>query len=148
MTKLLELLLAMGLLGSPLPPVRATGVATVYWRGDGHSGRYLGCVRQARRLLGKNDFRDDLPIIATRGEPPCGTFVVVEHIGTGRHTPAVKLDFGPFGCRMPDGKRQVVVQDGGCHARGGHPLAIADLTRRVASEIGHRGRDRIRLRWW
>jgi hypothetical protein len=145
--KLLELLLAGGILGAPLPPVRASGVATVYWRGDGQSGRFLGCVREARRLLGRNEFRDDLPIIATRDNPPCGTFVVVEHARTGRRTGAVKLDFGPFGCRLPDGQRQVVLGEH-CHAQGGRRLAIADLTRRVASEIGHQGREAIRLRWW
>jgi len=149
MAKLLELLLALGLLGSPLPPVRATGVGTVYWRGDGQSGGHVGCVRQARRLLGTNEFHDDLPIIATRAVPRCGTFVVVEHVRTGRHTPAVKLDFGPFGCEMPDGGREVVVRSGGCRERGGRRLAIADLTRRVAREIGAKlGRTRIRLRWW
>ena len=147
MTKLLELLLAAGLLGAPLPPIRARGVATVYWRGDGHSGAHVGCVREARRLLGTNEFRDDLPIVATRDNPPCGTFVVVEHVRTRRRTPAVKLDFGPFGCRMPDGKRRVVVDDA-CESQGGRRLAIADLSRRVAREIGHGGRDAIRLRWW
>ena len=27
-------------------------------------------------------------------------------------------------------------------------MSIADLSKRVADEIGHRGRHRIRLRWW
>ena len=41
---------------SLLPPVRAVGIATTYWPGDGHSGKALGCPAEARRLLGSAAF--------------------------------------------------------------------------------------------
>lgn len=125
------------------PPVRARGVATTYWRGDGMSGRHLGCVAAARRLIGHHNFSDDLPVIATRYGPSCGTAVLVENVRTGRRTWAVKLDSGPYGQNCPDGWRAGKRLGPGCRWRG-----VADLSLRVAREIGHDGWDTVRLRWW
>ena len=127
---------------SLLPPVRAVGIATTYWPGDGHSGKALGCPAEARRLLGSAAFRPGLPVIATRGVPPCGTLVIVENVRTGQRSAALRLDFGPAGCYWPDGSRTVELE-----CKGGRRAAIADLTRRVAREIGARGHEKVRLRW-
>ena len=127
---------------SLLPPVRAVGIATTYWPGDGHSGKALGCPAEARRLLGSAAFRPRLPVIATRSAPPCGTLVVVENVRTGARTTAIRADAGPFGCYWPDGSRTVELA-----CKGGRRAAIADLTRRVAREIGARGHEKVRLRW-
>lgn len=129
--------------GTPnLPPVRLSGLATVYYRGDGMSGPHLGCVRAARRILGHNRFTDDLPVIATRRGPACGTLVMVEHARTGARTWAWRLDSGPWSCYAPDGARTVALQ-----CPNGKRRSIADLSLRVAREIGHDGYDPIRLRW-
>lgn len=126
------------LAASSLPPVRARGIATVYWRNDGHSGDTFGCVRETRRLLGSSRFRDDLPAIALRPEfgVPCGAVVYVEGVATSKGAWALRLDSGPYNKR-PDGRYR----------------GVADLLPRVAEAIdlpGH-GRMRkgaVRLRWW
>jgi len=137
----LKLLIAAFL--SLAPPVRAVGIATTYWPGDGHSGKTLGCVSEARRLLGSAEFRPGLPVIATRDAPRCGTLVDVENVRTGARTLTIRADSGPWGCFWPDGSRTV---ERDC--KGGRRAAIADLTRRVAREIGARGHERVRLRWY
>lgn len=128
-----------------LPPVRVSGVATVFYPGDGQSGDTLGCVRAARRLLGSARFVPGLPVIAMRpGEgPPCGTRIVVEHARTRLRTVAFRLDAGPFGATCPEGRRVVrgALPDGCVWCR------VADLTRHVARQIGHDGRDPVNLRW-
>ena len=125
-----------------LPPVRTTGVATTYHLGDGHSGTVLGCPGEARRLFGSDRFTDNLPIIATRGRPACGTLVVVENVRTGLRTLAVRADSGPYGCRWPDGSRTVELE-----CKGGTRAADFDLSRRIAREIGANGKEPVRLRW-
>jgi len=127
---------------SLLPPVRLTGIATTYYFGDGHSGDTLGCPAEAKRLLGSSRFRPGLPVIATRDTPRCGTLVIVENVRTGARTTAIRVDAGPYGCYWPDGSRTV---ERACV--GGRRAAIADLTRRVAREIGARGHEKVNLRW-
>lgn len=124
-----------------MPRVRAVGIATTYWRNDGYNHGRLGCVREARRLLGHRELRDELPIIATRAGR-CGQRIVVENVGTGARTVALRLDAGPWGQACPDGWRAAVHLGPGCRWRG-----VADLTRRVAREIGATGWTRVRLRW-
>lgn len=140
-----ELLIAMFLSMAPLAvsmPVRLSGIATVYHLGDGQSGKTLGCPSEARRLFGSAHFHDELPVVATRRRPRCGSIVTVENVRTGLRTLAIRADSGPWGCRWPNGARTV---ERAC--AGGRRVAIADLTLRVAREIGHNGKEPVRLRW-
>lgn len=125
-----------------VPPVRATGTATVYWLGDGHNNGKLGCVGASRRLLGHNVLSDMLPVIATRWRPRCGTLVLIENVKSRKTTWALVLDRGPFGCKLQNGERIVSLR---CP---GKRLSLVDLTPRIAKELGIRGRGTVRLRWW
>lgn len=126
-----------------LPPVRAVGIATTFWPGDGHGGGgSLGCVAAAQRL-GLREMRDDLPVIAMRGGARCGQTVYVEHARTGVVARAIRLTSGPWGCRMPDGSRVVARH---CPA-GGRRIALVDLSRSIAKAVGADGWTQVRLRW-
>lgn len=120
-----------------LPPIRASGIATVYHVGDGFSGDTFGCVRESRRLLGSSKFRDDLPTVAIRPEfgVRCGAIVYVENALTKRGIYSVRLDSGPYH-QHPNGTYKGVI----------------DLTPTVAVAIDLPGRGvmrkgTVRLRW-
>jgi hypothetical protein len=136
-----------------LPRARLAGIATVFHPGDGHGGGgTLGCVSESRRLLGTDQMRDDLPIVAMRDGlgVACGESVYVENPRNGLRTLAIRASSGPFGMRCGD--TRIVALDGrlkpGCTW-----LGVVDLSPRVAREINLPGRGRIRrgevkLRWW
>ena len=118
-----------------LPPIKVSGIATTYAKGDGFSGDTFGCVRESRRLLGSSTFRDDLPTVAMRPEfgVPCGGLVYVERAGL--RVLAIRMDAGPWN-RHPDGTYR----------------GIIDLTPTVAEAIDLPGkgvmrRGRVMLRF-
>ena len=131
-----------------LPPVRIEGNSTVYHVGDGMNNGKLGCVAEARRLLGHNNLGDNLPIVALRDPeaPACGTLVYIEHARTHRVALALRLDSGPWSCYAEDDARTTVV--GPMCPPGSKRKSVADLTKRVANEIDHDGFDPVRIRWW
>lgn len=130
--------------GPTAPSVRLTGVATVYRAGDGHTeGRFFGCHKEAKRLLGSARFREDLPTVAMR-HVRCGKVVRISK--GARRTLALVLDRGPFGCRWPDGSRTVEPR-GKCEEAGGKRIAVIDLGRVVARALEATGFDRVRISW-
>jgi hypothetical protein len=139
---IIEAMLVVSAWLAPLPTVRASGSATVYYPGDGHSGSQLGCVAAARRIYGTAEFRAGTPVIAMRpgNRPPCGTRVVVEH--RDRRAAAVMLDSGPYGADCPEGRRVVATLPRECQWRG-----VADLSVPVARAVGLRGRGKVKIRW-
>lgn len=151
-----EILCALSPLGAPclpprLPPVRASGIATVFQARERHNNGRLGCVREARRLLRHSAMRDHLPVIATRSIPRCGTPILVENPGNGKRAWALRLDAGPMGCYR--GAERRILGPGSCAEWGGRRAAIADLSPVIAAALeltgrGARRRGLVRLRWW
>ena len=126
-----------------LPPVRAQGLATIFYANEpGLNNGRLGCVHEAQRLAGTTIMRDTMPIIAMRPKSMCGRLVYVEH--KGRRTLTVVLDRGSWGHVDIAGNRNVSLN----LPAGSRRITIADLSPAVAAAIGHDGHGRVALRWW
>ena len=129
----------------PAPRVHmATGIATTFYAQERWNNGVLACKGEATRLFGHHLHLDDLPIVATRYKPRCGSVVEVKNLRTGKVALALRLEAGPWGCRWPDGSRSVVKQ---CFGLGGRRIVDFDLSRSLAQAIGSDGRDPVRIRW-
>lgn len=137
---LLLLLLSHVLPSAPI----LRGPSTVYWLGDGYNNGKLGCTAAAKRHLGHDRLRDELPIVATRGKRKpiaCGDLVLVTNLRTNLSTLARKLDTGPWSAYR-DGERITCLD---CPP-GWRRRSMVDLSRAVAAAIGHDGYDPIEVR--
>ena len=132
---------------SAIPPVRMTGMATVYSVGDGNGGGGpMACQKTALAIYGENEHRDDLMVIAVRNkqrEPVCGREVLVENPRTEKVTWARRLDSGPYGCYSTAGKRTVAKRCPSGFVR----KSDIDITEAVKKATGHNGMEVLNLRW-
>ena len=114
------------------PSVRLHGIASTYHGGDAYTeGKYFGCYKESKRLLGSPKFRDDLPTVAHR-TLPCGTLVRIQYLG--KKTLAIVLDRGPWGA-MKEGKWILKKR---AEATGTW-RGILDLTRRTKQDLDFSG---------
>lgn len=135
------------LLGNlPWGTTSRVGIATIFLEQEGYNNGKLGCVAEARRLLGHERMRDHLPIVAMRaGEDgaPCGTVVSVTRLATGARALGIVLDTGGWGCRLSSGVR-VLRGIGQCE---GKRISLVDLSASLAATLGCDGWDRVRVAW-
>lgn len=125
---------------------RIQGIATVFHAYEpGFNNGKLACSRWAGRVLGHSRHIDELPIVATRYRPACGTFVRIVNVRTGQSAVAVRAETGPYGCEFADGYR--VVGNGQCQENGGRRLVDVDLSVAACDAIGCDGYDPVRLYW-
>jgi len=126
---------------------RIQGMATVFHAYEpGLNNGKLACSRWANRVLGHARHIDDLPIVATRYKPACGTFVRIINVRNNLYTVAVRAETGPWGCEFPDGAYKVAGK-GQCQENGGRRLADVDLSRAACKAIDCDGYDPVRLYW-
>lgn len=118
--------------------------STVYWPGDGMSGKNVACWGVARKRYHTTEIRQllelKIPVVATRGKGlpyPCGSKLLLRNPKNSRWSIGIKLDTGPWSTyNTISGERRVML---GPLPHLWKRKSFIDITPKVAMGLGHLG---------